>query len=73
MTDPNAAERAAMDDASDRAAEYIEEHGHDLSQWSRDTWQSFIGCICGGYVNALIENRVTAVEAAGKVSDTHVP
>ena len=73
MIDPNPAELAAIDDASERAGEFIAEHGHDLSKWSRDTWQSFIGCICGGYIDSVLEKQVTANHAASKVINTQAP
>ncbi len=69
MVDPNEHEFAAMRQAGDRAGEYIEALGRtDMAAWSPAEWAAFIEVICGGYVDALIEQQIAVNAAASKVT-----
>ena len=68
MVDPNEHELAAMRRAGDRAGEYIEALGRtDMAAWSPAEWTAFIDVVCGGYVDALIEQQIAVNAAAAKV------
>ena len=69
MVDPNPHELAAMQRAGDCAGEYIDSLGPtDMATWSPPEWVAFIEVICGGYVDALIDQQLAANEAARKVT-----
>lgn len=69
MIDPNPIELAAMRQAGDRAGDYIDSLGRtDMAAWSKPEWAAFIAAICGGYVDALIDQQLAASEAARKVT-----
>ena len=69
MIDPNPIERAAMRQAGERAGDYIDSLGRtDMAAWSASEWAAFIEVICGGYVDALIDQQVAANAAARKVA-----
>lgn len=68
MIDANEAEKAAMVAAGDAAGQFIEALGRtDMAQWTEQQWTQFIACICGGYVDALLEIQATATTAVQKV------
>ncbi len=68
MIDPNPYELTAMRRAGDRAGEFIDAIGRtDMAVWSPAEWAAFIDVICGGYVDALIEQQIAVNDAAGKV------
>lgn len=68
MVDPNRHEVAAMEAASDRAGEYIEALGKtDMAQWTELEWTHFIETVCGGYVDALVEQQAAMNAAVAKV------
>jgi hypothetical protein len=69
MVDPNDCEVAAMRHAGTMAGEYIDALGRtDMAGWSAAEWTAFIEVICGGYVDALIDQQLAANEAARKVT-----
>jgi len=68
MVDANEAEKAAMQAAGNAAGQYIESLGRtDMAQWTEQQWSAFIACVCGGYVDALLEIQATATDAVRKV------
>ena len=68
MTEPNEIELAAMIKAADDAGEFIDRLGRtDMSTWTLTEWQSFIGVVCGGYVDALIATQALTNESVAKV------
>ena len=68
MVDPNPIELAAMGKAGARAGDYIDALGRtDMATWSAPEWKAFIDVICGGYVDALIEQQITVNAAVSKV------
>ena len=68
LTDPNPAELAAMQIAGQRGGEYVESIGvTDFAAWTPEQWQTFVECICGGYVDALMNLHASASAAAAKV------
>ena len=69
MVDPNPIELAAMGQAGERAGEYIDSLGRtDMAGWSEPEWTAFIAVICGGYVDALIDQQMAANDAARKIT-----
>ena len=69
VVDPNEHELAAMRRAGERAGEYIDALGRtDMAAWSPAEWAAFIDVICGGYVDALIDQQIAVNAAAGKVT-----
>ena len=69
MVDPNPYELAAMGQAGACAGAYIDALGRtDMAAWSEADWTAFIEVICGGYVDALIEQQMAINDAARKVS-----
>ena len=69
MVDPNPIELAALGQAGARAGDYIDSLGRtDMARWSEAEWTAFIKVICGGYVDALIEQQLAANAAMRKVT-----
>ena len=69
MVDPNPIELAAMGQAGARAGDYIDALGRtDMAVWSEAEWTAFIEVICGGYVDALIDQQLAANDAVRKVT-----
>ena len=69
MVDPNEHELAAMVRASSLAGEFIDRLGRtDMATWSEVEWQSFIGVICGGYVDSLIARQAEVHAAMARVA-----
>ena len=69
MVDPNPIELAAMSQAGVRAGDYIDALGRtDMAAWSEAEWTAFIELICGGYVDALIDQQLAANDAVRKVT-----
>ncbi len=69
MVDPNPIELAAMGQAGVRAGDYIDALGRtDMAVWSEAEWTAFIEVICGGYVDALIDQQLAANDAVRKVT-----
>ena len=72
MVDPNPCELTAMRQAGARGGEYIDALGRtDMATWSATEWAAFIEVICGGYVDALIDQQIAANDATRKVMGTH--
>ena len=68
MVDANEAEKAAMQSAGNVGGAFIESIGKtDMAHWTEAQWMAFIGCVCGGYVDALLEIQATATAAVQKV------
>ncbi|WP_270935603.1 DUF6511 domain-containing protein [Falsiroseomonas oryzae] len=68
MVDPNEQEAAAMRAAGDIAGQYIDAVGRtDMATWSEQDWRGFIEAICGGYVDALVEQQIAINAALAKV------
>ena len=68
VVDPNEHELAAMIEAGARAGEFIDRLGRtDMADWSETEWQSFIGVVCGGYVDALMSRQAEVTAAMSRV------
>ena len=51
------------------AGEFIDRLGRtDMATWSEVEWQSFIGVICGGYVDSLIARQAEVHAAMARVA-----
>ena len=69
MVDPNPFELAAMGQAGARAGDYIDSLGRtDMATWSEAEWTVFVEVICGGYVDALIDQQIAVNDAVRKVT-----
>lgn len=67
MTDPNAAEIAAMQHAGAMGGEYLESLGRtDLATLTPEEWHTFIAAVCGGYVDSLLRQHAEVQEAVNK-------
>lgn len=69
LSEPTQFERAAMDHAGDMGGEYLESiRKSDLATMTLDEWHTFISCVCGGYVDSLLNARAEVIESAAKVT-----
>lgn len=71
MVDPNEAEIAAMEAASQRGGEFIDSLGSrtDMARWSTAEWQQFVEAVCTGYVDALVNRQAEALSALSKIQN----
>lgn len=67
MKDPNEHETAALKAAGYAGGEILETAGADLSAWTADQYDSFVGAIVGAYIDALFDIESKARQAAVKV------
>jgi len=66
----NPIETLATRYAGQMGGEYIEElKKTDMATWSEKEWNTFVGCVCTGYVTELIKLRLHAADAMSKVSN----
>ena len=78
MIDPSDAELEAIEHAGAMGGEYLDQLGKtDLAAFTPDEWWTFVGAVCGGYTEKLLEvaerhNRI-AQRARAKATADDLP
>lgn len=61
MDEPNEYEISAMNQAGDVAGQYIDTIGRtDMATYTAEEWRGFVAAVCGAYVDALMQQQITA-------------
>lgn len=67
MIDPSDAEKDALALAGERGGEYLDAlQKTDLATMTEQEWLTFVGCVCGGYVEGLHSVAKTLRQLAGE-------
>jgi hypothetical protein len=78
MIDPTDAEVEAREHAGAMGGEYLDQLGKtDLAVLTLEEWRTFVGAVCGGFTEKLLEiaerHREIAQQACAKVTTDDLP